>query len=140
MEKTTGTPFYSAEEAWFWFIAAQEARHSGARIMTGVGTTPRPCEPVDILTVLDRLYRNQRLDRNHLMVLRHYGRRGKPPLPDRVKERRAAHIWAEAMAILEEPLVSKGIVQETMRGAEESFLRQRKIFPISIVIFYVCSR
>ena len=40
-----GVPFPSAEEAWFWFIQAQEAKAAGARVRAGLGLTERPCEP-----------------------------------------------------------------------------------------------
>lgn len=103
-------PFESAEEAWFWFINAQQARHDGARVMAGQGTMVRPCEPVDILRVLDRLYRQRRLLRDHLMVLRYYGRRRMPPDSRRVREMRAHKIWSEALERLESALIGKGIV------------------------------
>lgn len=72
-------PFDSAEEVWFWFIMAQQARNEGARFSAGAGMIPRPCEPLDILKILDSLYRQRRLQRDHLLVLRHYGRRNMPP-------------------------------------------------------------
>ena len=104
-------PFESAEEAWFWFIQAQEARNAGARFVSGLGKAARPCEPVDILKVLDRLYRHRRLLRDHLLVLRHYGRRLMPPDQNRVKEMRAWSLWHEALERIEVPLIRKGIVQ-----------------------------
>jgi len=88
-----GEPFNSVEEAWFWFIQAQQARNEGARIQAGLSLTERPCEPADILKILDRLYRQRMLMRDHLLVLRHYGRRQMTPDPYRVKEARAATIW-----------------------------------------------
>lgn len=108
--QTNTTAFTSAEEAWFWFIDAQEARNSGARIMAGAGLYNRPCEPVDILKILDRLYRTRRLLRDHLLVLRHYGRRKMAPDARRAKEKRAATLWKEALSILEDSLVAKNIV------------------------------
>ena len=48
-------PFDNVEEAWFWFIAAQAARNDGARFVAGAGLQIRPCEPIDILKVLDGL-------------------------------------------------------------------------------------
>ena len=104
-------PFSSVEEAWFWFIQAQAARNDGARFSMGQGLVPRPCEPLDILKALDRLYRTRRLLIDHLMVLRHYGRRLMPPDKRRAKEARAAAIWAEALARIEPVLVRKGIVR-----------------------------
>lgn len=105
-------PFDSAEEAWFWFIRAQEARNDGARFAAGQGLLPRPCEPLDIMRVLDRLYRTRRLVRDHLLVLRHYGRRDMAPDPRRVKEARAYQIWEEALERIESVLVAKGIVNK----------------------------
>ena len=104
-------PFNSAEEAWFWFIAAQEAKSDGARFTSGLGLLPRPCEPLDILKAVDRLYRHRRLCRDHLLVLRHYGRRRLPPDDRRVKELRAHTLWHEAMERIGEVLENKGIVR-----------------------------
>ncbi len=103
-------PFASAAEAWFWFIQAQAARNDGARYALGAGTIPRPCEPVDILRVLDRLHRNRRLQMDHLLVLRHYGRRMMAPDPRRIKEACAHKIWTEALERITPALQRKGIV------------------------------
>jgi hypothetical protein len=103
-------PFKSAEEAWFWFIQAQTARNEGARIMAGSGLYPRPCEPVDIIKALERLYRARRVMMDHVMVLRHYGQRMLSPDPRRAKEIRAHQLWTEALERLEEALVLKRIV------------------------------
>lgn len=104
------TPFESAEEAWFWFILAQQARAEGARIAAGSSHIVRPCEPLDILNILSRLHRNRRLIRDHLLVLRHYGRRQSPPDPKYIREMRAHTIWTEALERLEAAFVSRGIV------------------------------
>lgn len=103
-------PFSSAEEAWFWFMAAWRARADGARIVAGQGTTERPCEPIDILRAVDALRRSRVLVTDHLLVLRHYGDRHMAPDAKRVKERRAAALWIAALDALEEVLVRKGIV------------------------------
>ncbi len=103
-------PFSSAEEVWFWFIRAQEAKASGARIKAGMALNPRPCEPVDVLRIVDRLYRQRRLLRDHLLVLAHYGRRLMAPDPDYRREVRASSLWREAFDRIEPTLRSKGIV------------------------------
>jgi hypothetical protein len=105
-------PFRDAEEAWFWFMAAQSARNDGARVIAGAALYPRPCEPLDILKVVDRLYRGRRLVRDHLLVLRHYGRRHMPPDMRRLKEQRAHELWTEALTRIESVLESKGIVEK----------------------------
>ena len=104
-------PFVSTEEAWFWFVQAQEARSSGARIVAGRGTVPRPCEPLDMMREVDRLYRQRKLIRDHLHVLVHYGKRLMAPDPERRLEIRASSLWREALAFLDPVLREKGIVQ-----------------------------
>lgn len=76
----------------------------------GRSPLPRPCEPADILKIVDRLYRNRRLVRDHLYVLRYYGRRQMPPDANRHKEVRAYHLWHEAMDRIEPLLLDKGIL------------------------------
>lgn len=105
------TPFGSAEEAWFWFIQAQAARNDGARFSAGQGLVSRPCEPVDILKIVDRLYRQRRLLVDHLLVLRHYGRRLIAPDARRMKEIKAHSLWVEALERMTPIFERKGIVQ-----------------------------
>lgn len=108
-------PFESVEEAWFWFVSSYEAKEDGARFIAGSGLLPRPCEPVDILRAVDGLYRQRRLQRDHLLVLRHYGRRLMAPDVRRPKEARAHTLWEEAMMRLEAVLEKKGIVKTNDR-------------------------
>lgn len=103
-------PFKSAEEAWFWFIQAQTARNEGAKISAGAGLYSRPCEPVDIIQALERLYRARSVTMDHIMILRHYGQRLLSPDPRRQKEMRAYALWKEALEKLEDALVKKRIV------------------------------
>jgi hypothetical protein len=111
IEDPTAVSFVNVEEAWFWFVQALEARATGARICAGKGELPRPCEPLDMLHVIDRLYRQRRLIRDHLHVLVHYGRRLMAPDPERRLEARASGLWREALACIDPILREKGIVQ-----------------------------
>lgn len=106
----TGVPFRTAEEAWFWFMTANQARIDGAR--NNGGGVMRPCEPMDILRILDRLYRSRKLVMDHLRVLRFYGMRMMPPDAWRKSEAKAATLWREAMRALEPVLISKKIMRE----------------------------
>jgi hypothetical protein len=111
-------PFDSVEELWFWFMAARTAAADGAGFGRAYGGgVPRPCEPADILRLLDRLHRVRRLERDHLLVLRHYGRRAWPPDPYAPREAHAARLWDEALAELAPPLRAKGIVRSADDGA-----------------------
>jgi len=104
-------PFATVEEAWFWFVEAQQAQMDGAQVRAGRALVPRPCEPVDIVRTVDRLYRQRRMLRDHLTVLVHFGRRHLAPEPQRPAEAQAAEVWREAMERLAPALRAKGIVQ-----------------------------
>ena len=103
-------PFRSAEEAWFWTMAALIARRDGARIVAGRGLVSRPCEPDDVVKCLDRLYRQRRIDLAHARILRIWGERGTAPDPGALRERGDHRLWREALERMEWPLRLKGIV------------------------------
>jgi hypothetical protein len=103
-------PFASAEAAWLWTMAALTARREGARHSTSEGRLPRPCEPDDVITYLDTLYRQRRIDLAHARVLRLWGERRTPPAATIAAERHDYRLWTEALERLEWPLRIKGIV------------------------------
>jgi hypothetical protein len=103
-------PFGSAEQAWIWTMQALRARGDGARIRAGAGAVPRPCEPDDVMLVLDRLYRQRRIDLPHARALRIYGERGLRPDRTIPAEWNDARLWDEAIAQLDWPLRAKGLV------------------------------
>ncbi|BAI70818.1 hypothetical protein AZL_001800 [Azospirillum sp. B510] len=106
-----GEPFAGAEEAWYWAVQAHDAKAAGARVVAGCGQIARPCEPQDLLRVVDRLYRMRKLQRDHLHVLVHYGRRRSAPEPERFREQRAHVLWEEAFAAIAPALRDKGITR-----------------------------
>jgi hypothetical protein len=117
-QEIIGIPFRNAEEAWFWFICAVEARADGATPGKGRGQTPRPCEPCDIYQTIERLYRNRRLRMEHMYVLSHYGRRRQVPESYRPREARAHTLWREAMKELDIILQRRGIVRNPLQMME----------------------
>lgn len=104
------TPFASAEEAWFWFMRAHEAKLDGARYASNRGNVSRPCEPVDIFRAMDRLHRNRILKLDHFRILRHYGQRQMAPERWRRQEMLAHALWCEAMAAMADAFEAKGII------------------------------
>lgn len=111
-------PFTTAEEAWFWTMAALIARHEGARLSAGRGEVLRPCEPDDVVKCLDRLYRQRRIELAHARILRIWGERGTAPSARVICERGDLRLWSEAMERLDFPLRAKGIVTGPARGME----------------------
>ena len=106
-----GEPFRSAEEAWFWTMAALAARRDGARFSANLGRLSRPCEPDDVVKCLDGLYSRRRIGLDHARVLRVWGDRQISPNPSCVGESRDWCLWREALGRLEWPLRVKGIVR-----------------------------
>jgi hypothetical protein len=105
-----GQPFHSAEEAWFWTMAALVARREGARYGANKGLITRPCEPDDVVKCLDTLYRQRRIDLVHGRILRIWGERQTAPNPAYAVERNDWRVWREALDRLEWQLRVKGIV------------------------------
>lgn len=123
------TLFSSAEEAWFWFMLSNKARQSGAKQSANQGDVIRPCEPTDILKILERLRRHRRLNMNHFRVMRHYGDRMLAPDPDHAKEWHSSQLWNEAMDILEDVLIAKDIVIPKLSAEIIDFQMRREAVP-----------
>ena len=102
--------FRTAEDAWFWTMAALQARRDGARYTANAGRAPRPCEPDDVLLALDALYRARLIDLAQARVLREWGERQVPPNPAFAAEQRNFRLWTAALDRLSGPLRVKGIV------------------------------
>jgi hypothetical protein len=108
--KFRAQPFRSADEAWFWTMAALTARHEGASRSSKNGKVARPCEPDDVVKCLDTLYRRRRIDLVHARILRIWGERQTAPNPAFAAERCDWRLWREALDRLEWLLRVKGIV------------------------------
>ncbi len=102
-------PFRSADAAWIWTMQMLSARSDGAGARFGAGGI-RPCDPDDVVKVLDRLYRQRRISLAHAHILRIYGERQVTPNPSVPSERGDHRMWQEAMRLMDQPLRSKGIV------------------------------
>jgi hypothetical protein len=101
------TPFRSAEDAWFWTVAALWARHDGSRTARNPNAVSRPCDPDDVIKCIDELYRQRRIDLTHARILRIWGERQTAP---NAGVRNEWRLWREAISRLEWPLRVKGIV------------------------------
>lgn len=109
-EDVPGTPFGSAEEAWFWFMRCHNLRRSGARMARGESTIRRPCDPDDIYRIAAGLARQGSLGRQHLNVLNEFGSLGYPPDGRIHEERPALGCWQQAMDRMAIVLRGKGLI------------------------------
>lgn len=110
LNRATGEPFATAEEAWLWFARCQIARLDGVRFTAGIGDVARPCDPDDIYRAMDGLFRRRAIGRDHLQVLGRFGLRLAAPDPFAGDTPAEAALWAEALDRLAATLRGKGIV------------------------------
>lgn len=90
------------ERAWFDAMKALAARHRGERV---------DCTKADaVVQVIDRLYRQRRIDLAHARILRIWGERGTKPNSQNPAEMGDARLWAEVMAKMDYPLRCKGLL------------------------------
>ena len=99
------TPFESAEQAFFYMAECQRYQASGAKVGTGGSMYIRPCGPNDIRIVIERLFRERKLNSDHVKALKMQGMEGFRPPPDKAKH------FDDALSIIEEELKKKGIVR-----------------------------
>ena len=103
----------AVEDLWFWFMRQRcpDGTTAGRpRAVVAAQGEDGSCHPLDVFRVVDGLYRRRRLDRDHLAVLGHYGRRQSPPDPRRRREQRAELIWREALERLAPALRRRGLI------------------------------
>lgn len=104
-------PFNNSQEALFWFMQANEAKRIGAKCSPGMGAVSRPCEPEDIMNVINKLYRQRTLLIDHVRILAHYGKKLCAPNKDRYREQKAWTLWGEAISKIEPVFMKKGIIK-----------------------------
>lgn len=91
----TPEKFQSAEQLWFWFLYSR-AMQSG--FIRNAGTpTRRPCELLDVETLITKLYLAGRLSDEQLTVMKKFGDRRRAPHQHIWAENRAADMWRRAM-------------------------------------------
>ena len=101
--------FRDAEQLWFWFISSSRIREGMRRAADGGGF--RPCEIVDVETLVTRLFLSGRLSREQLEIMKQYGERRRPPNQHIWAENRAAMLWSDAMRTLQMATSAKGWVE-----------------------------
>lgn len=103
-------PFSSTEDAWFWTFNALMARAQGSLHTQHSLRVPRPCEPDDIIIILDRLFRQGRITAAHARVLKRWGERGSPPRAGGASPEEC-RLWLEALGTLGSALEARHLVR-----------------------------
>ncbi|MDR3208840.1 MAG: hypothetical protein LBT45_03255 [Rickettsiales bacterium] len=99
--------FQDAEHLWFWFISSRRLQNGMNR---GGGGT-RPCELIDIETLVTRIYLSGRLSARQLEVLKKYGEMRRAPCQYVWAENKDTQLWAGAMNAISAAARKKGWVE-----------------------------
>lgn len=94
------TTFISADAAMIWFANQ---------------TPPYQGDAAEIFRALNDLYVQRVLKLDHILVIRHYGRRGEIPQLSRMREMKAYDLWRTARAALEPRLEKYNIIKKDQR-------------------------
>ncbi len=91
--------FQSAEQLWFWFLYSRSIRNDFSRARAN--PTRRPCEILDIETMITKLYLSGRLTDEQLAVMKKYGDKRRAPHQYIWNENKDAAEWKKAMDVLD---------------------------------------
>lgn len=100
--------FRDAENMWFWFVSSAKLRDA---IRAKRESNFRPCELIDIETLVTRLYLSGRITREQLEVMQEFGMRRRPPHQHIYAENAKAALWSAAMRTLQLAASGKGWVE-----------------------------
>lgn len=102
--------FQSGEQLWFWFLYSKQVRANNFGRMRAVATR-RPCEILDVESMITKLYLSGRLSDEQLSVMKKYGDRRRAPHQYIWNENRDAGLWDRAMNIIEITARARGWVE-----------------------------
>lgn len=101
--------FQSAEQMWFWFLYSKSVQNGFSRAHTR--QTRRPCEILDVETLITKLYLSGKLTDEQLAVMKEFGDKRRAPHQYIWNENRAAQMWATAMSVLHDACIKRGWVE-----------------------------
>ena len=92
--------FQNAEQLWFWFLYSKQVRKNNFGRMRCTPTR-RPCEILDVETMITKLYLSGKLSDEQLSVMKKFGDMRRAPHQHIWKENRATVLWKNAMDIID---------------------------------------
>lgn len=106
----TAEKFQNAEQLWFWFLYSKSVQNGFLRTRTNC--TKRPCELLDVESLITKLYLSGRLTEEQLDVMKKFGDRRRAPHQYIWSENRAADLWRRAMLVLENAAKQRGWIEQ----------------------------
>lgn len=90
--------FQNVEQLWFWFLYSKSLQNG---FMRNYSSIKRPCELLDVETMITKLYLAGKLSDEQLYVLKKFGDKKRAPHQYIYSENRAARLWNEAMQTID---------------------------------------
>ena len=100
--------FQSAERLWFWFMYSKSMQNG---FHHNHATMRRPCEVLDVETMITKLYLAGKLSAEQLDVLKKFGDKKRAPHQYIYSENRAAQLWDSAMRVIESAARKNGWIE-----------------------------
>ncbi len=104
-EINTNEKFQNAEQLWFWFVYSKSVQNGFTHNHSNIR---RPCEILDVETLITKLYLCGKLNDEQLSVLKKFGDKRRAPHQYIYSENRAAALWKSAMDIITSYASQKG--------------------------------
>lgn len=101
--------FQSAEQLWFWFLYSRQLRNGFCHRQTSSGR--KLCEPLDVETLITKLYLSGQLTDQQLAVMKEFGDKRRSPHQHIWAENRKATAWRDAMQVLDAAARKKGWIE-----------------------------
>ncbi len=101
--------FQTAEQLWFWFVYSKSVQRGVMRNFCGA--SQRPCELIDVESLITKLYLSGRLTDEQLLVMKKFGDRRRAPNQHVWAEKRAADSWTAAMQTIATSAVTVGWIE-----------------------------
>ena len=101
--------FQNAEQLWFWFLYSKSVQRGFTRNFGRA--TRRPCELLDVETLITKLYLSGKLNDEQLNVMKKFGDRRRAPHQHIWNENHAADLWRRAMETLNDACTAQGWIE-----------------------------
>lgn len=105
VESNQSDKFQNAEQLWFWFLYSKSVQNGLNR---NTSTMRRPCELIDVETLITKLYLCGKLSDAQLNVMKKFGDKRHAPHQYIYSENKYASLWQSAMDTLNKYAKDKG--------------------------------
>lgn len=105
----TTDKFQNAEQLWFWFLYSKSLQQNF--LYQNRKSTKRPCELLDVETLITKLYLSGRLSDEQLGTMKVFGDKRRAPHQYIWSENKAANLWKTAMSTLYTAAKEKGWIE-----------------------------